>query len=429
MIGVWAAALTGVALPARAQTAMPGGSRLTLAQARDFALQNNPRIRSAASNAGAAAAVVKEARSAEFPNLWGNVTSAGAQHSTVLSAGALQTSSLYSRFASGIGVTQLVTDFGRTGSLVQSAAIRAQAQNISSEAVRQQVLLDVEQAYFQALGANAVHEAAQAAVNSREVTLRQIRTLAESSMRSTLDVRFAEVSLSQAQLDLYRAENNAVEAQAHLSAAMGLDRPQTFILADEPMPAALAGDPSALIQSSLQNRPDLRASGLLRDAAHRFAEAEARLNRPSVAFLGAAGVVPAGDPRLPSHYSAAGVNVTIPVLNGGLFSGRRAEAEQRAAAAESDAREVLIEIVRQVQTAWLEANTAARRIDVTVRLVAESAEALRLAQTRYDNSLGSIVELSQAQLNQTAAQIENANARYEYLSRRVALDYATGVIQ
>jgi outer membrane protein len=163
---------------------------------------------------------------------------------------------------------------------------------------------------------------------------------------------------------------------------------------------------------------------LTRDAARRYAQAEADLRLPTVTLIGAAGAVPAGDPRLPGKYSAAGVNINIPILNGGLFSARRAEAEQRAAAADSDVRTLSVQIGREVRVAWLEANTAARRLDVTARLVAESNEALRLAQTRYDAGLGGIVELSQAQLNQTSAEIQN-----DYLSQRAALDYSVGELQ
>jgi outer membrane protein len=95
-------------------------------------------------------------------------------------------------------------------------------------------------------------------------------------------------------------------------------------------------------------------------------------------------------------------------------------------AAQYDARDAANQIARQVRIAWLEASTAARKIDVSERLVTEASEALRLARTRYENGLGSIVELSQAQLNETAAEIENASSRYDYLSRRVMLRYAMG---
>lgn len=410
-----------------AQTGPP--DNLTLGDAKAWALRNNPRIRSADASTDAAGSVTKEVRSARLPYVTGLATGVAAQHSSILAAGTLQTSSLYSRFASGIAVSQLVTDFGRTASLTDSADLRRQAQASGANTVREQVVLAVEEAYFQALGGNAARRAAQAAVDNRDVALRQIRALAESSLRSTLDVRFAEVALSQAQLDLVQAENLAAEAQSNLAAALGLDHAQTFTLTDEPMPAALETAPDPQVQRAFRKRPEIAALTQLRDAARRYAEAEGRLKMPIVSVVGAAGAIPAGDPRLPETYSAAGINITVPVLNGGLFSARRAEAEQRAAAADSDLREATNQVAREVRDAWLQANTAARRLDVTSRLVAEATEALRLAQTRYDAGLGGIVELSQAQLNQTSADIQNATARYEYLSRRAALDYATGDLQ
>ena len=291
------------------------------------------------------------------------------------------------------------------------------------------MLLQVELAYFQALGGDAALHAAQAAVANRETTLRQIKALTASSMRSTLDVRFAEVALSQAQLDLYQTENFAEEARANLSAAMGWDHVAAFTLTDETAVPDLTPDPAPLLETAQRKRPELVSLQLTRDAAHRFARAEGRLNWPTVSLLGVAGVIPVGDRRLPDRYSAAGVNINIPILNGGLFGARHAEAEQNASAADSDLQALAIQVAREVRVAWLEASTAVRRLQVTSRLAAEANEALRLAQTRYEAGLGSIVELSQAQLNQTSAEIQNATARYEYLSRRATLDYATGELQ
>ncbi len=142
-----------------------------------------------------------------------------------------------------------------------------------------------------------------------------------------------------------------------------------------------------------------------------------------------AGLAPFRDPRLPETYSGAGVNVNIPVLNGGLFKARREEAEARAAAAAKDVQDLSIQIARDVRVAWLNANDAFRRLDVTARMVAQANESLRLAQARYDAALGSIVELNTAQLNQTAAQIAAASAKYDYLSARATLNFTMGVLR
>jgi len=401
---------------------------LTLAQAREIALRNHPRIRSAGLVAEAAGEAVNQARAPYYPLVAGNLTAAGAEHNTTLSAGALPTSSLYSRAAAGIAVSQLVTDFGRTGSLTAAAKLRAQAQGRSVANTRALVAREVAESYYEALGTQAVLRAAKAAVENRRVTLRQVRALAQSALKSTVDVSFAEVALSQVELDLFHAENNVEAAQSRLAGALGFETSAGFDLADEALPPPLAASPQDSVANALKDRPDLASLMLTRDAAARFADAEKRLSYPSIALLGVAGALPERDDRLRETYSSAGVNLNIPLLNGGLFAARHAEAELKARAASDDVQSLRIAIVRDVRIAWLEANTAFRRLDVTARLVAEADQALRLAQIRYDNSLGSIVELNQAQFSQTSAQIEAASAKYEYLARRAALDYAAGAI-
>jgi outer membrane protein len=402
---------------------------LSLAQAQETALRNHPQIASATFEAQASASVIREARSAYYPSLSGNVTGVGTQHGAVLSAGAVTTSSLYSRGATGIVANQLVTDFGRTGSLVETARLRSAARNEDVNNTRAQVLAEVQQAYYQALAAQAVQKVAVATLDLRRVTLRQVSALADSALRSKVDVSFAEVNVSQAQLDSIHAENDSRASHARLSAAMGYDRDQPFTLADESLPGALSPDVDGLITEALRARPDLAVLRLSREALQSYAEAEKKLRNPTVTAAAVSGVAPVRDERLPETYNAAGINVNIPVLNGGLFKARREEAESHAAAADKNAQALAVRIARDVQVAWLDANDAFQRLDVTARLVAEANEALRLAQARYDNALGSIVELNQAQLNQTSAEIGAASAKYEYLSRRADLNYAMGVLR
>jgi outer membrane protein len=404
-------------------------SAMSLTDAQQMALRNHPRIASATLAAQASGFVVKEVRSAYYPTIAGNVTGVGAEHSSTLSAGAVTTSSIYSRGATGLVANQLLSDFGRTGRLEQSAKLRNASANQNVTNIRAQVLIEVQQMYFQALAAESVLKVAQATLDLRRVTLRQVTALAQSSLRSTVDVSFAQVNVSQSELDLFRAENDARASHARLSAAMGYERDQPFSLTDETLPPTLDPNVDALIAQALRERPDLAALQLNRDAMDRYAEAEKRLRNPTFSASAVAGVAPVRDPRIQETYSAAGVNLNIPVFNGGLFKARREEAESRAAAVSKDVQDLYLQIARDVRVAWLDANDAFRRLDVTARMVAEANEALRLAQARYSNALGSIVELNQAQLNQTSAEIAAASAKYEYLSRRAALNFAMGTLR
>ncbi|HLH45028.1 MAG TPA: TolC family protein [Bryobacteraceae bacterium] len=403
--------------------------RLSLAEAQQTALRNHPRIASASLMAEAAKSVVAESRSAYYPFVAGNFTSVGAEHSSTLAAGAVQTSSLYSRVAAGVTVGQLIADFGRTRRLVESAELRASAEEQSLQNTRAQILIQVDRAYYKALAADAVLKVAQAVLDNRRLVLRQVTALAQSSLKSTLDVSFADVAASDAELALVAAENDAAAGRARLAAALGARQTESFELTDEPLPPALEPSPEGLIAQALKERPDLAALRLASDAAHRFAEAERALSRPTVTLMGVAGGLPETDPRLNGTYSAAGVNLTVPVLNGKLYVARRAEAELRAQALDRNVEDLTVQISEQVRVAWLEANTAFLRLDVTARLVAQAEQSLRLAQVRYDNGLGSIVELNQAQVSQVSAAIAAAGAKYDYLSRRAELAFEMGVLR
>jgi outer membrane protein len=142
--------------------------------------------------------------------------------------------------------------------------------------------------------------------------------------------------------------------------------------------------------------------------------------------LATGGEVPIHDSTIHHDYGAVGININVPIFNGGLYTARAAEAQLAAKAADKDASLREIEIVRDVRMTWADARDAYLQIDVTQRLVDQTNVAMRLAQARYDAGLGSIVELNQAELNQTSALITAASARFDYLRSMAAFRFALG---
>ena len=197
---------------------------------------------------------------------------------------------------------------------------------------------------------------------------------------------------------------------------------------EEALPATLPPDAGSYLAQALTQRADLSAVMSREHAAERFSSAEKRLSYPTLNVIGAGGEIPYHDHTLHDDYAAIGFNLNIPVFNGGLFAARRNEAELEANARRKDVDETKLEVNEQVRDAWYQANEAYRSLDVSARLVAQSREALRLAQARYQAGLGSIVELNEAQLSETSAEITAAGANYDYLSRRAELDYAAGLL-
>lgn len=406
-----------------------GQQRLTLEEAVAAALKNNPRVSADFLTALAANEITTQSRAALYPTVAAAATGVGSVPDGRLAAGALNNPILISRIGLGASVTQLVTDFGRTRNLVESAQLRAQSQRQLVDATRAQVVLAVYQSYYRALRTQAVEKVAEETVEARQVLADQVNALASAKLKSGLDVSFAEVNLSEARILLASARNEHRAALADLSAAMGLPSPQDYELVDRTATEAPPGAPDNLIAAAMAQRPELAALRLEADASRRLVQAEKALNHPTIAAYAAAGGAPAHDQRMRGRYAAAGMGITIPVFNGSLFKARQAEASFRAQAVDQRANDVRNTIARDVTVAALQLDTAYQNLALTRQLLDQAQLALDLAQERYKLGLSSFVELSQAQLNATSAEIRIVTAKYDYLTQRALLDYQTGQLR
>ncbi len=403
--------------------------QLTLKDAEAMALRNHPLLQAAIYEAEAATQVTREQKSAYYPTATGSLTGAGAISGSRIAAGYLNNPSVYNRESNGVEVHQLITDFGRTSNLVGSAKLGAKAASESAQQTQQDVLLAVNRAYYGVLRAQAVLKVAQETVKARQILADQVTTLEKNKLKSMLDVSFAEVNLAQAQLLLVQAQNDRKAADADLANTLGLANPQPFDLGEEPLPDAPPADPTDLIAQALQSRPDLASARFSHEAALRYARAERDLWMPTVSATGAAGLTPAYEAPITDRYAAAGINVNIPIFNGFLFSARHQEANLRAQVADQNIRDLADRIGRDVRTAWLDAGTAYQRLNVTAQFLKQAGVALDLAQGRYKLGLSSMVELSQAELNLTVAQIDDTSAKYDFQIQSAVLAYQTGRLQ
>ena len=411
---------------APAQTALP---TLTLAQAEQLAIEHNPQISIARLLQLEQKQVVREVRSAEMPVATGSLTAVDSHNGSRITAGLLNNPSVYERAAGGITVCQLITDFGRTHNLVLSAQSQDRAQVQAQRATTADIVLAVDQAFYQALTSQAVLAVAKQTVAARQATADQIGELTKAKLKSTLDQSFANVELSQAELLLLDAQNNAQEAMANLNALLGSESDEQYELQDDATNAAQPAPQNAeqLLDLAFKARPDLAALKESYTAARQLSSAEHALTRPTISALAAAGGTPVRSAQITSSlYGAVGANVNIPIFNGFLFSARARVADLRANAAGEEVRNLRELIARDVRTAVLSAQAAYQRIEVARQLRDQSNIALQLAQTRYDLGLSGIVELSQAQLAQTQGEIAYANARYAYKQSLAVIRFQTG---
>jgi outer membrane protein len=419
-----------------AQSSQPPQSPLvlTLRDAEALALKNHPQVLAAQYQGLASNEVVREQLAAYYPTFFGSVTGSVAGRDTRIGAGFLTDSRLFNRFGMGIALDQLITDSGRTPNLVARARLQAKAARENGQATRYDVLRGVNQAFFEVLRAQALLKVAQETVNERQVVANQVTALVNNKLKSNLDQSFAEVSLAQAKLLLITAQNNISKAFAQLNRALGSDIQQTYTLQEEPLPAAPPSAADPLVTQAMTNRPELIALGFNQQAAYKLQKAEGDLSYPTVEGMGVAGYLPeiaqiTLPHVIPDHYEAAAINIHIPVFNGHLFAARRTEALMKAREADQDLRNEEERIARDVRVAWADSTTAYQQIGVADQMENQAKLALALAQGRYNLGLSSIVELNQAQLGETEAEIQDVNSKYDYQIQNAALQYQVGLLR
>ena len=419
---------TPMAPPSTDGTGTP--TLLTRQEAEKLALANNPQIHISQLIARVQHQVVRERRADQLPNLSGSISTVEANDGSRISSGSLAASRLLNDSGVGLQLTQLITDFGRTSNLVASAKLQEKARLFDAEASREDIVLVTDQVFFAVIEAQDTLKVAARTVSARQDLTDQVSALASSKLRSDLDLSFAQVNLSQAKLLQLNAQNDLDAAKATLSAVLGYDKLMNFQLVDDsgPLPA-LAPDPEMLIAQAIQNRPDLQSLKFSEQAAQKFSKAQHEQLLPTVSALGVVGDTPTGSSQYftTTWYGAVGGNISIPIFNGFRLTAQASEAALQAQAASEQTRALQEQVARDVRTAWLNANTALQRVTVTSELVQEANTALDLAKTRYDLGLSSIVELSQAELQQTEAAISNANARSQYNFAISTISFQTGV--
>jgi outer membrane protein len=407
---------------------LPAGYKLTIQEAEATGLRNNPQITIGRLQALQAHQYVREVRAALLPTVNLNLTAVDADPGGRLSAGYLSDGRLYPRVAGGVAVSQLITDFGHTTNLVASSRYQAKEADENAVATKQDIILAVDQSFYNSLETKALLQVAEETVKARQLFEDQIQTLTNAKLKSEVDLAFAKVDLARAQLLLLDAQDNYQASLSTLSAILGFADKQDCEPQEPSVPVTPpVQDAGPLIQQALDLRPEVRSLRNAVTAAQKFARSEHDLWWPTVNGLGVVGGAPVRDSYVTSWYGAAGVNMSIPVFNGFLFNARIKSADLATQAQQKRLQDLQNNVARDVRNGWLQTQDAYKRLSVTEQLRQQAQLALELAQARYKLGLANIVEFTQAEMQKTDADIQDTDAHYRYIVSQIVLAYQMGL--
>jgi outer membrane protein TolC len=322
----------------------------------------------------------------------------------------------------GVTLSQKIFDFGKTSASTEAARRLAEVAQETVELQRQALTFEVKRQFILINFAQRLIRVQEQSLERADLNLRSARGFFEVGTRPKSDVARAEVDVANARVDLIRARNAERVARVALNTAMGIPADAPTQVQDILFYQQVQLDPRQLQLQALTQRPEYKQVRLL------VSQAEAQLRRAQRDFLpDVTGRGTYGGVRSDlNEVWEIGVNLSWTLFDGGNMIAQVREKKSLVDSARSQVKVTELNIGQEVEQAYLVVNEAQERIAATQTAVASAQENFRLAQGRFDAGVGTILELTDAQLFLTQAQNTEAQALADYRVALAALERATG---
>jgi outer membrane protein TolC len=408
------------------------GRELTLEEAIEIGLDNAPKISAASGDYDAARQRVLEALAPLLPQLSGQWNGFQNKNVASVTSGFVapgqpqgQPRTVTSRFLTTTATvtgSQLLFDFGKTWAGVDSAKSTAESFRQAVELQRQTISRDVKTSYFTLLLAKRLVGVNTAALDRADLNLKSAKGFFEVGTQPRFFVTRAEVDVANARVSLIQSQNGVALARVALNTSMGvaINAPTEVkdILAYEPYSV----DRDSLVTEALRRRPEYLQIKAVADAAEATVRQKFRNFFPNIVGSGTYG---AARDDMNEIYNF-GVQLTWSIFDGGNMIGQYKEAKAALEAVQARVRDTQLTVWQDVQQSYLNMIAAEQQIGAAQKAVDSSQENFRLSQGRFDAGVGTIIELTDAQVALTTAQSNEAQALAGYRIAIAQLERAVG---
>ncbi|MBD1849493.1 TolC family protein [Leptolyngbya sp. ST-U4] len=417
---------------------LQGTQPITLRQAVDLAVRNNPQLRQARQQRDQAQAQLDQARAANNPTVSvnANLVQQG-QESPVTSqqppftvnnqgqvvpnpnAGPGETeiqSSDAASLSGNLEVSYALFTSGRRSSLIRASEGQVRVQQLEIERQTNELILQVATAYFDLQQAGAQVRIFQSNVEQAEQSLRDAEALERAGVGTRFDVLQAQVDVANAQQNLTQQLSSFDIARRNLTQLLNTSNGVDLTAAD---PIEVAGDWNLSLEQSiveaLRNRAELEQQLIQREASEEQRQAALAQLGPQVNLQGSFGLnnnLDAGNGFLNNYQ--LGVGLSLNLYDGGAARAEARAQETNIAQAESQFESLQNQIRFETEQAYSQLQASATNIQTTALAVQQAAEALRLARLRFQAGVGTQTDVLRQQTALAQTQVNNLQAILGY---------------
>jgi outer membrane protein len=406
--------------------AQPAAEPLTLAQAIQRAIENNPAIKGAEAGVRSASGALTQVKSNYYPLLSATASAQRTGGAFVLNPSIPPRNQTYDTYTGGFQGNLLLFDFGRTINRVSAGSDLLDASTFDYDATRATVVANVEIAYFGVVQAQQVVKVNNEAVEQASRHLTQAKAFYDVGRRPLFDVTRAEVDLANANVNLIRARNQLRVANLQFENAMGVHPRSPFHLTDTLSVTPYAPDLDSTKAVAFDRRPELLAARTRMEANRSLAAAAWGQHLPSLSAFGSWTWSNFNFP-LYNRWNA-GVTLSLPIFQGFGIAGQVEQAQAAADLASANLQILRESLVLEVEQAYYALREAEERLVATRKLVEQAEQNMVLADRQYAAGVGTALDAADAQLSLSNARITDIQAMYDYNSSLVRLQKAMGML-
>ena len=413
---------------------------VTLDEALRSALKNLPQLVSAHAALLAQVATADAALAPMLPQINGTASVGARTANFVSSPGSLPmgvanggvsgvqiNSTPVGSYSTGITISQFLYDFGETFHKWKSQQVGAEAQEDSERNTIEQMKLALRTTYFNARATKALLGVANETLSNQKKHLDQAVAFVKAGRDPEINLATARTNYANAKVALVTADNNYLISKAQLNQAMGVEQSTDYEVADDDLGPVDGedADVESLNAEARKARPDIVSLQKQVTSQEIMVQATKEQYAPAISTSSNLTYAGADITQLVPNWGAS-VTLSVPIFNGKLTPAqvRQQEAQLDIIRAQLDQQRQQVRF--DVEQARLAIRAAKANIVGAAEALTNAKEQLRLAQGRYEQGVGNIIELGDAQVAQTAANAQVVQAEYNLATARAQLLKALG---
>ncbi len=408
----------------------PSPPVLHLDQAVEVALKQSPVLLSAVASVGSATGAAEQTRSSLLPQLNASAVGERLYGSTGISSGngnvGIAGAAVRNNFTFSLNGTQLIWDF-QSVDRTRSSYANVSSLQATEQATVINTILTVRTAFFLAQADRALVQVQQETLDNQVQHQVQTEAFVKVGTQPEIALAQARTNVANARVALIQAKNNYIIAKAQLNQAMGVVQGTAYEVANEELPPLPGENQSvdALTAIALRERPEIAASVKAVESNDLALRAARGGYLPAFSLFGS--LASTGDAL--DHLGPAwdfGLQATWDFFDGLKTPGVVLQAQSNLdnANAQLTAEQLAVRFSVEQAAATLEGSKEA--LVASEDALVNAREQLRLAEQRYATGVGSIIELSDAQVAATSAGAQLVQARFTLATARAQLLAAIG---